>query len=87
MAVETERARGVVDSDEALPLANSEWKRWIKPETNCFALRVESVEIDVRDTSQRGAGSASEELREVFVCEAGFWEESGDRRGEEVWWW
>lgn len=71
VAGETEGARGVVDSDEALPLLNGERGRGVEGEPDLFALRVEGVEVDVGYAPEGTGRAEGEERREVLVGEFG----------------
>ena len=53
MTVQAECARWVVDRYKALPLLHSEGLCRVDAEAYCFALRIECIEIDVRNNSER----------------------------------
>jgi hypothetical protein len=53
MTVQTECARWVVDRYKALPLLHSEGLCRVDAKPYCFALRIERIEVDVRDNSKR----------------------------------
>ena len=52
---DTKCTRGVVDSDERIPLPHDKWARWVYPKSHLLARRVESVTVAERDDPQRVA--------------------------------
>lgn len=56
VSAETVGSRGVVDGDEALPLLYGERLVGGDLEAYHFALRVEGVEVNVRDDAERAVG-------------------------------
>jgi len=72
MPTQSKFPRRIIYSDEALPLLYCERFRRIDTETHSFALRVERVEIDMRDDSEGCLRAVGFELVELLVCEARF---------------
>jgi len=54
---DTERARGVVDGDQRIPLPNDKWSRGIYAQSHLLARSVERITVAERDYAQRVARS------------------------------
>jgi len=54
---DTKRTRGVVDSDESIPLPYDKWARRVYAESHLLARSVERVAVAKRDDAQRVAHS------------------------------
>ena len=72
MSTKPKGACGVVYRDEPLPLSDSEGFCRVEAEAHGFALRIEGIEVDVRDDAEGCGGRVGSELGKVFVGKLGF---------------